>query len=246
MIRIHELHKHFGKLHVLKGVSCAMQPGSICAILGPNGSGKTTLMKSLLGLVHPDAGSIEVHGLTAKGNAEYRRFIGYMPQIARFPENLSANELFAMLRDVRHQQEAPELDTTQKELVDLFNLQEHVDKPLRSLSGGTRQKVSAVAAFMFNAPVLLLDEPTAGLDPLSSQRFKEFILAEKAKGKTIVLTSHIMSEIEELADSLIFLLEGVVRYNGSTHELMQNAGSSNLEKAVAGLMQASSYTGVAS
>ena len=210
MIEIKELSKSYGKLDVLKGVSLKIPTGSVTAILGPNGSGKTTLIKSMLGLVKPDAGSIYFDGEKINGSVEYKRKIGYMPQIARFPENLTVAEILRMVKDLRS--EETDYDET---LYHEFHLSRELAKPIRALSGGTRQKLSAVVAFLFRPKILFLDEPTAGLDPLSSSRLKDKILREKANGRTFVLTSHVMSEIEELADRLVFLQDGNIFYNGT-------------------------------
>ncbi|MBL7973650.1 MAG: ABC transporter ATP-binding protein [Candidatus Kapabacteria bacterium] len=239
MITVEHLHKSFGNHTVLHDISFTMNSGSVTAVLGPNGSGKTTFMKCLLGLVRPQKGSITINGVHANGNGAYRSMLGYMPQIARFPENLTANEVFDMVRDIRGITE-----TTENNLIDFFELREHCNKPLRSLSGGSRQKVSAVAALMFSPQVLLLDEPTAGLDPITSGRLKDYVLVQKQKGTTVVLTSHILSEVEELADHIIYLLDGTVYYNGTLTQLKATTGESTLERALASLLLTARATGV--
>ncbi len=231
MIKIQGLHKRFGKLEVLKGVDLTISTGKISAILGPNASGKTTLIKSLLGLVKPDAGELIVDGQPVNGDTRYKEKIGYMPQIARFPENLTVGEILAMVKDVRGR-----FDDLDEELFYAFHLEKELNKPIRTLSGGTRQKVSATVAFLFTPPILILDEPTAGLDPVASSRLKDKILREKANGRTIILTSHIMSEVQELADQLVFLQEGVIFYNGELEQMIRNTGETRLERAIARMM----------
>jgi Cu-processing system ATP-binding protein len=231
MIRIRGLRKQFGQAVVLRDVDLDVPAGRVTAILGPNGAGKTTLMKSCLGLVRPDAGEISINGVVLDGGADYRRDIGYMPQIPRYPENLSVREILAMIRDLRGEKGA--LDT---ELVDVFGLEAHIDKPFRALSGGNRQRVSAAIAFMFRPQLLFLDEPTAGLDPVASSTLKDRIAREKADGRTIVLTSHIMSEVEELADGVIYLLDGRIDFERSVTELMDGTGEATLERAIARMM----------
>lgn len=231
MIIVEHLYKSFGSHQVLNDISLTMNNNSVTAVLGPNGSGKTTLMKCLLGLVRPEQGRIEINGVEASGDGAYRSMLGYMPQIARFPENLTANEVFEMVRDIRGTSE-----TTQSELIEFFELRQHCEKPLRSLSGGSRQKVSAVAALMFSPEVLLLDEPTAGLDPITSGRLKDYVIEQKHKGTTIVLTSHILSEVEELADHIVYLLDGTIYYNGTLVELKTTTGETTLERALASLL----------
>jgi Cu-processing system ATP-binding protein len=233
MITITRLAKRFGSVDVLRGVDMRIARGHVVGLVGPNGAGKTTLIKTLLGLTHADSGMIRIDDepIGASDDVAYRAQIGYMPQIARFPENLSATELFAMLRDLRGA--AADLD---EELVTTLGLASQLDKPLRVLSGGTRQKVNACLAFLFRPTLLILDEPTAGLDPLSSAILKDKILAARAAGTTVVITSHIMSELEELCDDVVFLLDGVVRFMGPVRELTATTRQVNLERAIAALM----------
>lgn len=231
MIQITNLCKRFGGLDVLRSVDMTVRNGRVIAIVGPNGAGKTTLIKSVLGLTRPDAGSISIDGIDVVGRDAYRAQIGYMPQIARFPENLSGAELIAMLKDLRGA--SAHLDT---ELIDCFGLEDALEKPLRVLSGGTRQKVNAAMAFLFSPELLILDEPTAGLDPLSSSVLKDKILAERGGGKTVVVTSHIMNELEELADDVAFMLDGRATFVDTLDEIKRVTGQSTLERAIAAMM----------
>ena len=224
--------KRFGTQHVLQDVTMVLGRGRVCAVLGPNGAGKTTLIKCILGLTRADAGSIVLDGQMGGSEPASRATIGYMPQIARFPDNLSGAEVVAMLTDLRGTSVV-----TDRELVERFGLGEEMTKPLRTLSGGTRQKVNAVLAFLFSPSLLILDEPTAGLDPVASGVLKDKVLRERARGKTFIVTSHIMSELEELADDIVFLLDGTVRFAGSLHELKVTTRQLNLERAVASLMR---------
>jgi Cu-processing system ATP-binding protein len=236
MIRLTALEKRYGAQHILRGVDLAVRRGSVTAVVGPNGAGKTTLIKCVLGLVRPDSGSIRVDDVLVGEDCSYRSRIGYMPQIARYPHNLSARELLTMLEDLRRAERggAPlELDD---ELIGRLELAGQLDKPLRTLSGGTRQKVNAVAAFRFRPRLLILDEPTAGLDPAASAVLKDKILAERAAGRTVVVTSHFMSELEELATDVVFLLEGAVRYAGPLDELLRRTRKANLGRAISHLM----------
>lgn len=231
MIEITDLHKRFGPIEVLDGVELRIRPGRVTAIVGPNGSGKTTLIKMILGLVKPDAGTISLAGHTLNGDSGYRAQVGYMPQIVRFPENLSGRELLAMLDDLRNL--PGDLDG---ELVEAFELNGDLEKPFRTLSGGTRQKLNAAIAFRFGADLLILDEPTAGLDPVAARILKEKIRRERDAGRTFILTSHIMSELEDLSDDIVFLLDGKVRFQGAVTEILAHTDSEDLEGAVAYLM----------
>ena len=231
MIRIRGLTKRFGGLDVLCGIDLDLQPGQVTAIVGPNGTGKTTLIKTVLGLTRPDSGKVLFDGEAIGDDASYRERIGYMPQIARFPENLTAADLVAMLVDLRGG-----TCTLDRELIERFRLDGEMKKPLRTLSGGTRQKVNAVMAFLFDPDLLILDEPTSGLDPVSSGILKDKILAARNAGKTFILTSHVMSELDVLADDVVFLMGGRVCFAGSVHDLKLSTRQFNLERAVAEMM----------
>ncbi len=231
MIEITGIKKSFGKLEVLKGFDFSLSKGRITAILGPNGSGKTTLIKSILGLVVPSGGEIHMDGKNIAKSWRYREDIGYLPQIARFPENLKVRELFRLIEDIRKQ--PGEYD----ELVKLFDLQAFLSKKLGQLSGGTRQKVNIILTFMFDCPLYILDEPTSGLDPIALIRLKDLISQQKAEGKTFLITTHIMSLVEELSDELIFLLEGQVYFRGTYQEMLSAEKEENLERAIANILE---------
>lgn len=230
MIVARGLMKGYGGLPVLRGLSLEIARGRVTAIVGPNGAGKTTFIKSILGLTRPDAGTLAFDGTSIADDDAYRARIGYMPQIARFPENLTGTELLALLRDLRG--DGPSDET----LIEDFNLRNALAMKLRVLSGGTRQKVNAVAAFLFSPDLYVLDEPTSGLDPVSSGILKRRIAAERVRGRTIILTSHIMSEIDELADDVVFLHEGQVAFAGSVAGLKRDTAQPTVERAIAALM----------
>jgi Cu-processing system ATP-binding protein len=232
MIRIGGLRKSFGSLDVLRGIDLEIAAGRVTGIVGPNAAGKTTLIKSILGLTRGDSGEIIVAGTRVNGDETYRRNIGYMPQIARFPSNLTGSELIAMLRSLR-----PGLVKVDESLIESFGLSSEMDKKLNVLSGGTKQKINAVAAFLFRPDLLILDEPTAGLDPRSSAILKDRILLERRAGRTFVITSHVMTELEELADEIVFISDGFVRFNGPIDQLMNITRQTNLERAIGELME---------
>ncbi len=235
MIEFKDVHKKYGKLEVLKGVSFTIKDGGIIAILGPNGSGKTTSMKSFLGMVVPTKGDILFNGKSIKNQWAYREQISYLPQIANFPSNLKVKELIAMIKNIK------KLPCHDQELIELFGLQKHLNKSLGNLSGGTKQKVNLVLTFMVDVPVLVLDEPTSGLDPIAILALKKLILREKEKGKTILITSHILSFIEELSDEILFILEGNIYFRGTPQQLLETTQKNNFQEAIAELLKNEKY-----
>jgi len=230
MIEIKNLHKKFGKLTVLDGLDLTINKGGIFAILGPNGSGKTTLIKSLLGMVVPNKGEILLDNKSVLKKWNYRNNLNYLPQIANFPANLSVKELIAMVKNLRSK------PSNEEELIQLFGLQSFLNKKLGNLSGGTKQKVNLVLTFMFDSELIILDEPTTGLDPIALIHLKELIQKEKEKGKTVLITTHIMSVVEELADEIVFLLDGKIYFKGSIDKLKKQTNQTNLEHAIANLI----------
>ena len=231
MIQVQNIQKSFGKLQVLDRVSFDITKGGIVAILGPNGSGKTTFLKILLGMVIADYGSILYEGKDISRTHKYRKNIGYLPQIAQFPDNLKVKEVISMIMDIREE------PANSKYLITLSGLEKYLDQKLSNLSGGTRQKVNIVLTFMFDSPIIVLDEPTAGLDPVSLIKLKELIHREKSKGKIILITSHIMSLVEELADEVVFLLEGNIYFKGTIGELKSKTETKDLEHAIAKILE---------
>jgi len=231
-VEFHGLRKRFGRLTALDGVDISVAAGRITALVGPNGAGKSTLIKCLLGLVRPDEGLMHLRGAPIGAGWAYRRDLGYMPQAPRFPDNLTGREVVAMLRDLRGQSAE-----TDEELLEWFGESGALDRPVRVLSGGTRQKLNAAIAFLFRPGLLILDEPTAGLDPVASGILKDKIRRVRDAGATVVLSSHIMAELEELAEDLVFLVEGRVRYAGPLSGLKERTGEAGLERAMAALLR---------
>lgn len=231
MITISNLNKSFKEQKVLSGISLSFdRKGCISAILGPNGSGKTTLIKTVLGMVLPDKGEILVGQTPIRKQWAYRAMIDYLPQIARFPENLKVKELINMIKDIRQGV------TREQELIELFDLHPFMDQKLGKLSGGTKQKVNLTIALMYDSPIMILDEPTSGLDPIALIRLKQLLMEEKKRGKLILMTSHIMSLVEEMADEIVFLLDGQVYFRGSKKELTTQYNEEGLEAAIAAIL----------
>ncbi|RAU82818.1 ABC transporter ATP-binding protein [Pontibacter arcticus] len=231
MITIENLRKTYGKLQVLNDVSVSFAAGRVVSVIGPNGSGKTTLSKCILGMVLPDSGDIKIAGESILKKYAYRSQIGYMPQIGRYPENMKIRQVISMIRDIRK-----DVKQVDEELIGLYGLTAMYNKSMGSLSGGTKQKVSAALAFMFDPKILILDEPTAGLDPISAEILKSKILKEKKKGKLILITSHIMSEVEEVADEVMCLVDGSVKFHETIADIKAQTNEMRLSKAIAKIM----------
>lgn len=231
MIIANNISKRFGKLQALDNVSVTCNKGECIVLIGPNGSGKTTLIKSIFGMVVPDSGFITFRGKNIHHDWKYRKHIGYMPQIGRYPENMTIGQVLDMMKDIRGKDSA-----TDDSLVHAYNLKNLLHKRMRTLSGGTRQKVSACLAFLFDPDVLILDEPTAGLDPLSSEILKDKIASEKDKGKLVMITSHVLSELDDLVTQVMYMQEGKLLFHKNIDVLREETGERKLSRAIANVM----------
>ena len=232
-VRVRGLRKRYGAHPVLAELDATFPAGRITGLVGPNGAGKTTLIKILLGLVTPDAGNVEVLGRPLDGTPAYRARLGYMPQAPRFAEQLTGRELVAMVRSLRGA-----TGPVDESLLDWFTGTRVLDQRVATLSGGTRQKLNAALAFLFRPDLLILDEPTAGLDPVASRRLKDEILLARDRGVSVILSSHLAGELGELADHLVFVLDGRTRFEGSPRDLERATGWADLERGLAALMTA--------
>jgi Cu-processing system ATP-binding protein len=232
MITVSDVNKKFGRLEVLKSIHVDFNHGKSYAMIGPNGSGKTTLIKCILGMVLPDRGIITVNGKSIANDWSYRNLIGYMPQIGRYPDQMKIGQIFDMIRDLRDDQYHIDEDLIQE-----FKLDRMSDKRMHTLSGGTRQKVSASLAFLFNPRIMILDEPTAGLDPIAVEILKEKILSEKNRDRTFLITSHIMSDLDELTSNVVYLEDGRILFNDTIDLLKEETGELKLGRAIANIMR---------
>ncbi len=233
MIEVKNLTKKFSKFTALDDLNLTFTNGKSIALIGPNGCGKTTLIKSILGLNVIETGDILVDGKSVKDDYRYRKDIGYMPQIGRYPENMSIGQTIKMIKDTRKISET-HLDT---ELLENFELEKMYDKKMGTLSGGTTQKVSAVLAFMFDPKVIILDEPTAGLDPLASEILKNKIIKEKNRGKLIIITSHLLSELDDIVSEIVFMNEGKIIVQQSVTDLMTERKSEKISESIISILK---------
>ena len=232
MIEIKNIYKKFGKLEVLNNINLSFKKGECIALIGPNGCGKTTLIKSILGMVIPTKGDIWFDEKSILKEFKYREKIGYMPQIGRYPDYMTVGQIIEMIKQIRKSEHILDED-----LIKAFELEKIVDKQMRTLSGGTTQKVSATLAFLFNPDVLILDEPTAGLDPLASEILKDKIIKEKEKGKLILITSHLLSELDDLITQIIYMQEGTVHFHQTIADLLKSTNEQKISKAIAKILK---------
>ncbi|MNK18075.1 ABC transporter ATP-binding protein YtrB [compost metagenome] len=233
MIEVRNITKNFGKLKVLDNLNLQLNKGECIALIGPNGCGKTTLIKSILGMVLPSDGDIFFNGKSIKNDNGYRNHIGYMPQIGRYPENMSIGQVLDMIKGIRSSNQ-----TLDNELYEQFEIAKMLDKKMRTLSGGTTQKVSATLAFLFKPQVLILDEPTAGLDPIASEILKEKIIEAKNRGCLILITSHLLSELEDVVSQIIFMQEGQLILHKNVEELKATTGQQTIARSIVHLLKA--------
>ncbi|MCC7308082.1 MAG: ABC transporter ATP-binding protein [Acidobacteria bacterium] len=206
MIEVRNLIKRFGDFVAVNGVSFDIREGESFALLGPNGSGKSTILKCLAGLATPTGGEIRVSGLdTQRKPRESRRLLSYLPQRVGFHDCLTAREVLEFYCRLR------KLPSTRIDKVlhgSEFDFNGFCEKRVAELSGGMKQKLGLAVASLADAPILLLDEPTVSLDPAGAIAFRQFLKGLKAKGKTIVFTSHMLADVEALADRVAVLVDG--------------------------------------
>ncbi|MGW6455571.1 ABC transporter ATP-binding protein [Streptomyces sp. NPDC055078] len=213
-ISVSGLHKSFGRTHALDGLDLAVETGEVHGFLGPNGSGKSTTIRVLLGLLRADAGAAQLLGRDPWHDAvELHRRLAYVPGDVTLWRNLSGGEVIDLYGRLRGG-----LDKARRaELIERFELDP--TKKGRTYSKGNRQKVALVAAFASDVEVLILDEPTSGLDPLMEEVFQSCVEAERARGRTVLLSSHILSEVETLCDRVSIIRKGQTVETGSLAEL---------------------------
>jgi len=233
MLAARGLTKSFGRLRALDALTVTLSRGQSVALIGPNGAGKTTFIKCVLRLVLPDCGDLTLDGASLLDNPALRGRIGYMPQIGRFPDHLRVGQLFELMREIRRGTHTG----TDEDLIEAFRIDRIAHQTARTLSGGTRQKVSACLALLFDPDLLVLDEPTAGLDPVSAEILTEKVRAVRAKGKLVLLTSHILSDLDEIATDVLYLIEGRMQFFRPIAELKAESGETRLGKIVAGMMR---------
>ena len=220
-VQIDNLWKKYGDIEALKGVSLQVRKGEIFGLLGPNGAGKSTLMSCLLGLVEPDKGTIKLLGRDV--NDGVKRKIGFSPQDILLYKRLTGREniwFFSTLYHVSQKDFAIQL----QRLIKLLDMKDFIDRRVESLSGGMKRRINLAASLIHNPELLILDEPTVGLDPEARREFWSFIRLIKKEGKTVLLSTHYMDEAEELCDRVAIIDKGEIKAVGSPQELVERYG----------------------
>ncbi len=206
--------KRYGKVQAVRGIDLQVQHGEVFGFVGPNGAGKSTTIRCILDLLHPTEGQIRVLGADPRHQgAQIRERVAYVPGELRLPERLSARQFLTSIGHLRRRFDADRL----VELADRFKLD--LDRHIRDLSSGNRRKVSLLSAFLTDADLLILDEPTAGLDPLMQHEFITLLRERRAAGTTVFLSSHILSEVQSVADRLAVLRAGRIVASGTVNEV---------------------------
>jgi len=218
IIVIDQLKKSYGKIQAVNGISMSVEHGEIFGFLGPNGAGKTTTIRCMLDVIRPTRGTIRVLGLDAqRDKLALHQYIGYLPGDVHLPGQMTGKQIINYFS--RLQGSEPVL---LKDLVARFDVE--MKRPLKGYSKGMRQKIGIVLAFMCDPQVLILDEPTSGLDPLLQKVFNEFLLEEQARGKTIFMSSHIMSEVEKVCHRIAVIRKGELVTVEEVETLREKAG----------------------
>ena len=231
MIEVTNLEKHFGDIRAVDGVNFTANDGEITGLLGPNGAGKTTTLRMLYSLLPPDAGEIQVDGLNpVEQPVAVRKRLGVMPDARGVYERLTAKENIRFFGELQGMSRA-ELDHSLARLVEQLGMEDILERRCKGFSQGQRVKVALARALVHDPANVLLDEPTNGLDVMSTRAMREFIRSLKASGRCVILSTHIMQEVAALCDRIVIIAKGRIVAEGSKDQLMERAGTESLEDA---------------
>lgn len=227
MLRVTDLRKHFGSRTAVNGLSFEVKPGEVYGLLGPNGAGKTTTISCVVGLLEPDDGSVTLDSLGSPTSPAVRAHLGLAPQSLALYDELTAAEnlnLFAALYSVT----GAARDKRVRELLDFTHLADRARSRVATFSGGMKRRLNLAVALIHDPPLLLLDEPTVGVDPQSRNAIFDAILALKQRGKTIIYTTHYMEEAQRLCDRVGVIDNGALLAEGTVHELIDAHGGDSV------------------
>lgn len=231
MIKVENLHKSFGKVKAVKGISFTVRDGEITGLLGPNGAGKTTTLRMLYSLLPPDEGEILIDGLNPATDAmAIKRTLGVVPDSRGLYTRMSARENIAYYGKL-HGMPAQEIKQRIAELVETLDMDDFIDRKAEGFSQGQRVKVAIARAMVHKPQTVLLDEPSNGLDVMSTRALRRYILDLKEAGHSVVLSTHIMQEVAALCDRIIIIADGLIAADGTAPELLARSGCETLEDA---------------
>lgn len=228
VLRLEHLSKRFGNKEVLKDINFSVNSGEIIGYIGSNGAGKSTTIKIILGLIDDYDGDVCVFGENVKGKHEYKRKIGYVPEVSDMYDNLTAYEYISFIGNLYGLGSFNAVSKA-KEMMSVFGIEDAIDGRIHTFSKGMRQKLSIITGMLHNPDILFLDEPLSGIDANSVMVFKEIIQGLKNQGKTIFYSSHILEVVEKLSDRILLLNEGNIVLDGTMNEVREKQSDSTLE-----------------
>jgi len=218
-IQLKEVHKYYGKVHALRGLNLEVKQGEIFGFLGPNGAGKTTTIRCMLDLIRPNQGTIQVFGINPQENPQaVKDQVGYLPGDLQLDGDFTPRRLMRFIRQLRHNNRSLEEMNTYAKRLDL-----PMDQKIKTLSQGNKQKVGLLLAFLSKVPLLMLDEPTLGLDPLMQQEVLNMVREQARNGATVFFSSHILSEVQKIADRVGIIRKGSLVEIAQTQDLISKA-----------------------
>lgn len=236
MIKVTNLHKSFGKVKAVRGISFEAHDGEITGLLGPNGAGKTTTLRMLYSLLPPDEGEIRIDGLDPKKDAmAIKRTLGVVPDSRGMYTRMTARENIAYYGKL-HGMTGKAISARIEELSNTLDMQDFIERRTEGFSQGQRVKVAIARAMVHSPQTVLLDEPSNGLDVMSTRALRQYILSLKAAGHSVILSTHIMQEVVALCDRIVIIAKGRIAANGTADELMQQSGCDSLEDAFVNLI----------
>ncbi|KAA9129778.1 ATP-binding cassette domain-containing protein [Marinihelvus fidelis] len=231
MIEVRNLEKSFGDVRAVRGVSFTAHDGQITGLLGPNGAGKTTTLRMLYSLLPPDAGEIRIDGLDPTKDAmAIKRTLGVVPDSRGLYKRLSARENIAYYGELHGLSKSVIAERTER-LAARLNMEDFIDRKTDGFSQGQRVKVAIARAMIHEPQTVLMDEPSNGLDVMTTRALRHYIRDLKSAGHSVVLSTHIMQEVAALCDRIVIIAAGKIAADGTPEELLQMSGCDNVEDA---------------
>lgn len=231
MIKVSNLYKSFGSVKAVRGISFEVRDGEVTGLLGPNGAGKTTTLRMLYSLLPPDAGEIRIDGLDPSTDAiAIKRTLGVVPDSRGLYTRMSARENIAYYGEL-HGMSRRDINARIEELVATLDMADFIERRTEGFSQGQRVKVAIARAMVHNPQTVLLDEPSNGLDVMSTRALRRYILKLRDAGHSVVLSTHIMQEVAALCDRIVIIAKGKIAADGTAQDLLEKSGCDSLEDA---------------